>query len=99
MSRGFDDGGFGGKGFGDEELEAYFEMIEERTAAARPVRRRPAVTYTPPVCPTPEKIAYPSVDAVTGAILAISATPRATPSLRSYECVCGAWHLTRSARS
>ncbi|GAA3966782.1 hypothetical protein [Gordonia caeni] len=87
-------------GFDDDELEAYFQIIEERTAAAdRPARRRrPRVTYRPPVCPTPEKIAYPTRDAVTAAILAISAAPRATPSLGSYECECGAWHLTRTAR-
>ncbi|MFC0315500.1 hypothetical protein ACFQNE_10545 [Gordonia phosphorivorans] len=86
--------------FDDQELEAYYALIEGRTAAReRPRRRRPkAVTYTAPACPTPEKIAYPTLAAVTGAILAISASSRASPSLRSYECSCGAWHLTRSYR-
>jgi len=87
-------------GFDDDELEAYFRMVEERTAASgRPARRlRARVNYRPPVCPTPEKIAYPTLDAVTGAILAISASPRAAPTLGSYECECGAWHLTRRPR-
>lgn len=85
--------------FDDDELEAYFAEIEARTRArARPRRRPPAVGYRMPDCPTPEKIAYPTLAAVTGAILAISAAPRATPTLRSYECSCGAWHLTRSVR-
>ncbi|MFT4088906.1 MAG: hypothetical protein QM658_17465 [Gordonia sp. (in: high G+C Gram-positive bacteria)] len=82
----------------DDDLEAYYRLIEGRTQARRPRRRRPAVTYRQPDCPTPEKIAYPTLAAVTGAILAISSSSRGAPTLRSYECVCGAWHLTRSQR-
>ncbi|GAC56129.1 hypothetical protein GOHSU_03_00230 [Gordonia hirsuta DSM 44140 = NBRC 16056] len=86
--------------FDDDDLEAYYAEIEARTAARQRPRRRPraSVDYRPPRCPTPEKICYPTLAAVTGAILAISAAPRASPSLRSYECECGAWHLTRSQR-
>lgn len=84
-------------GFDDDELAAYFAEIEARTASrARPPRKRPRpVTYEPPVCPTPEKIDYPSLAAVTGAILAISSPRRGGPDLGCYECVCGAWHLTK----
>ncbi|GAA4749365.1 hypothetical protein [Gordonia alkaliphila] len=87
-------------GFDDDDLEAYYAMIEGRTAARnRPRRRREKpVVYVEPTCPTPEKIAYPTLAAVTGAMLAISSAPRASPSLRCYECSCGAWHLTRSQR-
>lgn len=86
--------------FDDDELAKYFAEIETRTAArTRPKRTRDSgVNYRPPKCPTPEKIDYPTLAAVTGAILAISASGRAAPTLRSYECVCGAWHLTRSQR-
>lgn len=84
--------------FDDDELEAYFAQIEARTAArnARRRRREQPVVYEPPACPTPEKIAYPTLAAVTGAILAITSSSRSAPALRSYECACGAWHLTRS---
>lgn len=89
--------GSGDGGFGDGELEAYYAMIEERTAAAHPPRRRERpVNYVPPDCPTPEKIAYPTVAAVTGAILALSSSARKSPSLRCYECSCGSWHLTKA---
>lgn len=91
----------GGSQFDDESLEAYFAEMEARTAekSAPRKRREPAVVYVEPVCPTPEKIAYPTLAAVTGAILAITSTRRAAPVLRSYECSCGSWHLTRSGRS
>ncbi len=86
--------------FDDDDLAAYFAEMESRTAARnRPKRKtRTTVTYRPPVCPTPEKIDYPTLAAVTGAILAIASSGRGAPTLRSYECVCGAWHLTRSPR-
>ncbi|MEZ5211676.1 MULTISPECIES: hypothetical protein [unclassified Gordonia (in: high G+C Gram-positive bacteria)] len=87
-------------GFGDDELEAFYAEIERATAARHAPRRkreRP-VNYEPPICPTPEKIAYPSLAAVTGAILALSAGARRPPTLSCYECSCGAWHLTRSRR-
>lgn len=81
--------------FDDDELETYYRRIESRTAAAnaRPRVRQRAVPRIEFACPTPEKIAYPSLHAVTGAILAI-ARQSSRPSLRSYECRCGAWHLT-----
>ncbi|MFZ2511440.1 MAG: hypothetical protein WAW85_10175 [Gordonia sp. (in: high G+C Gram-positive bacteria)] len=89
------------RSFGDDELADYFAEIEARTAArSRPRRARESeVNYRPPECPTPEKIDYPTLAAVTGAILAISSSGRGRPTLRSYECVCGAWHLTRSRRN
>ncbi|EGD56222.1 hypothetical protein [Gordonia neofelifaecis] len=82
--------------FDDDELEEFYRNIEARTSAAhaRPRKRKrevPAIVFA---CPTPEKIAYPSLAAVTGAILAIARQSRTRPTLRSYECVCGAWHLT-----
>ncbi|MFT3662404.1 MAG: hypothetical protein QM809_13765 [Gordonia sp. (in: high G+C Gram-positive bacteria)] len=87
-------------GFDDDELEAYYRMIEARSAErGRPRRRREkAVRYEPPTCPTPEKIAYPTLAAVTGAILAVSRSSRQSPTLRCYECRCGAWHFTSSRR-
>ncbi|ALG84866.1 hypothetical protein [Gordonia phthalatica] len=82
--------------FDDEELESYYRRIESRTAAAdaRPRKRKRAVPRVEFSCPTPEKIAYPSLAAVTGAILAIARQAPSRPSLRSYECRCGSWHLT-----
>ncbi len=84
--------------FDDDDLAAYYAEIEARTRAHERPRRRKPVVYQPPECPTPEKIAYPTAAAVTGAILAITSARRAAPALRSYECECGAWHLTRSRR-
>lgn len=82
--------------FNDDELEDFYRAIESQTAAANPRRRRRKPVAAPPTfeCPTPEKIAYPSLAAVTGAILAIARQSRTRPSLRSYECRCGFWHLT-----
>lgn len=82
--------------FDDDELEEFYRRIESRTAAAnaRPRKRRRQVPRVQFACPTPEKIAYPSQAAVTGAILAVARNSRGRPNLRSYECVCGAWHLT-----
>ncbi|MBM7369386.1 hypothetical protein [Gordonia hydrophobica] len=82
--------------FDDDELETYYRRIEAQTAAAN-ARPRKHKREVPPVqftCPTPEKIAYPSLAAVTGAILAIARQSPSRPSLRSYECRCGFWHLT-----
>ncbi|WP_132994279.1 hypothetical protein [Gordonia zhaorongruii] len=81
--------------FDDDELERYYRRIEAGTAAAharrsRPRREVPDVVFT---CPTPEKIAYEDLAAVTGAILAITRQSRSR-SLRCYECACGSWHLT-----
>ena len=82
--------------FDDDELEKYYRRIESQTAAAnaRPRKRKRHVPLPEVMCPTPEKIAYPTLAAVTGAILAIARQSRTRPSLRSYECRCGAWHLT-----
>ncbi|WOC14071.1 hypothetical protein MP11Mi_31830 [Gordonia sp. MP11Mi] len=82
--------------FDDDELEQFYRRIESRTdaATARRRRRRRVVTTAAIICPTPEKIAYPDYAAVTGAILAITRQSRTRPSLRSYECRCGYWHLT-----
>ena len=82
--------------FDDDELEEYFRLIELRTetSVARPRRRARDVPEVQFTCPTPEKIAYDSYAAVTGAILAVARQSRGRPSLRSYECVCGFWHLT-----
>lgn len=82
--------------FDDDELDEYYRRIESRTAAAnaKPRKRRRSVPPVQFTCPTPEKIAYPSLAAVTGAILAIARGSQSRPSLRSYECVCGSWHLT-----
>ena len=87
-------------GFDDDELEAYYRMIEARSDARERRRRRntPAISYDEPVCPTPEKLAYPPLAAVTGAIRAVGRSSRKPPTLRCYECRCGAWHLTSSRR-
>ena len=82
--------------FDDDELEEFYETIEARTRAAhaRPAKKKREI---PPVvfsCPTPEKIAYSSLAAVTGAALAVARSSRSSPSLRTYECRCGFWHLT-----
>jgi len=93
--------GAGGPPFDDDELEEYYRRIESATAArdAPPRRaRRGGVYYAPPECPTPEKIGYPTLAAVTGAILAVSGPGRASARLRCYECRCGFWHLTSSLR-
>ena len=89
--------------FDDAELEEYYRRIESATAAAESVRERRrrtrgGVSYPPPSCPTPEKIGYESLAAVTGAMLAVSAADRRSPDLRCYECRCGYWHLTSSKR-
>ncbi|WP_374206188.1 hypothetical protein [Gordonia zhenghanii] len=85
--------------FDDDELEEFYRRIEFSTEAAssRPRRRRRVVTTAAIICPTPEKIAYPDLAAVTGAILAITRQSRTRPSLRCYECRCGYWHLTSGA--
>lgn len=88
-------------GLDDDDLEAYFRAIEDRTRARERPRPRPerGVTYDTPKCPTPEKIAYESQDAVTVAILALTTgSHRRVRDLSSYECSCGHWHLTRSRR-
>lgn len=82
--------------FDDDDLEVYYRRIESRTSSngARPRKRKRVVPPVQFTCPTPEKIAYPTLAAVTGAILAIGRQSHDRPSLRSYECTCGAWHLT-----
>lgn len=86
--------------FDDHELEAFYRSIEiaSEISDEQRYRRRRGLgsSRIDPViaCPTPEKIAYPDYAAVTGAILAISRGSRTRPSLRSYECRCGYWHLT-----
>ncbi|MGB3604772.1 hypothetical protein [Gordonia sp. (in: high G+C Gram-positive bacteria)] len=82
--------------FDDDDLEAYYRRVEARTSAnsSRSRKRERVVPAVQFECPTPEKIAYPTLAAVTGAILAIARQSRDRPSLRSYECKCGSWHLT-----
>ncbi|MGB6247064.1 MULTISPECIES: hypothetical protein [Gordonia] len=82
--------------FDDDELEEYYRRIEAgtRAAAAKPRRRPRVVPVAGLRCPTPEKIAYPTSAAVAGAILAIARDSNGRTTLRSYECSCGAWHLT-----
>lgn len=79
--------------FADDELDEFYRRIEANTTQ-QPRRNR---TPSNPTCPTPQKDAYLNVHAVDEAIIRIRAAGRAVPTLHSYECVCGSWHLTSRA--
>ena len=93
--------------FADDELDEFYRRIEagtqysgrkrstsSRSSPARSSQTRPTPT---PACPTPEKDAYRNVHEVDAAVTRIRVAGRTTPTLRSYECVCGSWHLTSRA--
>ncbi|MEE4025729.1 hypothetical protein V1Y59_21775 [Gordonia sp. PKS22-38] len=85
--------------FSDDDLEAFYRTIEARTAAqpARRSRRAPDRPATRS-CPTPAKVAFADEHLARESIIAVRRHVGRRPSLRCYECVCGAWHITSSAQ-
>ncbi|GAB37868.1 hypothetical protein [Gordonia sputi] len=86
--------------FADDELDEFYRRIEAGTQ--QPSRKRSSPTQSSrtsrtPACPTPEKDAYRDVHEVDAAVSRIRAAGRTAPVLRSYECICGSWHLTSRA--
>ncbi|WP_246284836.1 hypothetical protein [Gordonia asplenii] len=88
--------------FDDDELERYYRLMEERTAAraadstTRRLHRRIADELVG--CPTPSKTAFTSRADAAAAITSMSVGTWRTVSLRTYRCQCGSWHLTSSTR-
>lgn len=88
--------------FSDDDLESFYREIEARTAFHELMHRRPAPRSERRIetveCPTPDKLPFSSpADALDG-IDRIKRRAVGTLSLRYYECMCGAWHITSSAR-
>ncbi|MGV9825617.1 MULTISPECIES: hypothetical protein [unclassified Gordonia (in: high G+C Gram-positive bacteria)] len=81
--------------FSDDDLDEFYRRIEHRTSLRATPRSRPTKP-TPGVCPTPDKDAFDTVSAADAAAARIRALRATAPRLRSYECVCGAWHITSS---
>ena len=93
--------------FADDELDEFYRRIEagtahsghRRSSPSRSSQTRSSQSGSSPTaaCPTPEKDAYRDVHEVDAAVTRIRAAGRSGPTLRSYECVCGSWHLTNRA--
>ncbi|MGC4963526.1 hypothetical protein ACPXCG_22015 [Gordonia sp. DT218] len=87
--------------FSDDDLDAFYRDIEARTAASPPRRRRRIGVDRRgvPACPTPEKDAFAAEMPARDSIARIRHRIPPDVTLRCYECVCGAWHITsRSPR-
>ncbi|MDY6808362.1 MAG: hypothetical protein SW127_05020 [Actinomycetota bacterium] len=86
--------------FTDSELESFYREVEARTAATP--RRRPRRTAeskrSSKSCPTPDKVAFASDVLARQGIVAVRRHAGPGPTLRCYECVCGAWHITSRQR-
>lgn len=84
--------------FTDAELETFYRDVESRTAAAPRRRRRPDSKRSPASCPTPDKVAFASDALARQGIVSVRRHTGPGPTLRCYECVCGAWHITSRLR-
>ncbi|GAC55342.1 hypothetical protein [Gordonia amicalis] len=88
--------------FSDDDLESFYREIEARTAFHELMHQRPIPRPERRIetveCPTPDKLPFSSpADALDG-IDRIKRRAVGALSLRYYECMCGVWHITSSAR-
>ncbi|MGV9711341.1 hypothetical protein ACWDTI_11825 [Gordonia sp. NPDC003424] len=79
--------------FSDDDLDAYFREMESRTAA-KPARRPRSAKPAQVGCPTPEKDAFAAEMLARDGIDRIRHRTVGDVRLRTYRCVCGAWHIT-----
>ncbi len=92
--------------FADDELDEFYRRIEAGTAHSGHRRSSPSRSSqtrssqsrsSPGGLSDTEKDAYRDVHEVDAAVTRIRAAGRSGPTLRSYECVCGSWHLASRA--
>lgn len=79
--------------FSDDDLDAFYREIESRTAG-KPTRRPKRAAPDHPGCPTPDKDAFAAEMLARDGIDRIRRRTVGDVTLRTYRCVCGAWHIT-----
>lgn len=80
--------------FSDDDLDAFYRDVEAATAANPARRRKSAHKATAPGCPTPGKDAFAAEVLARDGIDRIRTRTLGDVHLRTYRCVCGAWHIT-----